>query len=225
MAESVTVEVMTIETESLIQEIGPIMQRALELQITDSNSYQMAAQELLGIKAKLKLIDAKFDPGIKKSYEAYKYAKNLKDQFIAAQRLSEAEITYKTKLIAYQQAENRKQKIAEAEAEEKARKAREQAEKDAKKAEKNGHPEKAQAIMENIPAVIIPQKETPKIQGISTKEIWHAEITDIAQVDRKYLIENMPLLNKMAQAMKDPALAPKGVKFVKKDIIAAGGTR
>lgn len=205
---------LMVDTDQLQREIAPIVQRAKDLIVNSPDTYIQANNELLVVNRYIKQADEKFDPVKEKAYETYKAAGNLKKDFLANTHLMEAKAIYTTNILKYDDEERRKQRIAQAEAEEIARKAQADAEAKAKKELKAGHTEKAQAIMANVAPVVIPQTNIPKIEGQYTKETWHAEITDISKVDRKYLIENMPLLNSLAQSSKDKIPAPAGIKFV-----------
>ena len=102
----------------------------------------------------------------------------------------------------------------------------------AEKAAARGQGEKAADLEEQaetlpVPIVTSPQ---PKVEGISTRVTWHAEVTDKAAliqavaeglVPDVVLEPDMTILNQQARALKD-ALNYPGVKAVSDQTVAAG---
>ena len=137
-----------------------------------------------------------------------------------------AEQLIKSKLVIYTDTQERIRKEQEdklrrqAEAEE--RRKKKALEDRAKKAEENGDPEKADKLRDKAEEVrveapvIAPRVETPK--GISYKDSWYAVVVDKDKMLLQYLIPDMALLNKLAQATKGK-LPVAGVEFKSKKIV------
>lgn len=80
-----------------------------------------------------------------------------------------------------------------------------------------------------MPPPVYVEKETPKIEGVSYREQWRAEVTDMALLAKaaganlalvNLLLPNMPALNQMARAMKS-AMSIPGVMAVSEKIVSA----
>jgi len=91
-----------------------------------------------------------------------------------------------------------------------------EAERAAQKAEEKAL--EKELVQEEIVPIVTPSLE--KVKGIAYKEIWSAEITDVNQIPREYMVPNLQALNKIAQATKG-AISIPGVRFVCRKIIAS----
>jgi len=88
--------------------------------------------------------------------------------------------------------------------------------------------QKAEVVLQEpvyVPPVVIP-RETPKVKGLSFREVWSAEIIDIRllckavseeKASTECVVGNMPALNKMATALKNTMNIP-GVKAISKRV-------
>jgi len=64
-------------------------------------------------------------------------------------------------------------------------------------------------------------RDTPKVAGVSTREVWKFEITDAAQIPREYLVVDEARIRKVVQALKGDAKI-SGVRVYPERQIAAG---
>jgi hypothetical protein len=69
------------------------------------------------------------------------------------------------------------------------------------------------------PPPIVPVK-VEKVQGLSTRKVWKAEILedDYDKIPREYLIPNMAVLDKIGQSTKGQIKIP-GIKFIEETIV------
>jgi hypothetical protein len=80
------------------------------------------------------------------------------------------------------------------------------------------------------PPVVQVATETPKVDGVSSRDLWSAEVTDLLMLVR-YVAEfpefihllkpNQTAINSMARGQKERLMIP-GVQAVKKTVVAAG---
>ena len=206
--EKSVVEVVAKESTGLVSKIQ-------SLEITNQSQFQDSADFLKLIKAQQKKVEESFNPIIEKAYQSHKEAITQRDKYLVP--LKQAETKLKGLMLGYTAEQERKareeqarlQKLADQEAE-KLRKAF-----DAKieRAKASGKEEKVEMLeqeKENIipitAPVVAPQIEKPA--GISYRDQWSAEVTDIMLVPREYLIVNLQALNKIAAATKGTLTVP-----------------
>jgi len=144
--------------------------------------------------------------------------KGFTDRLDGAERkIKQAVITYDREQEAIRQAEQRQ---LQAVADEAARKERERLE---KKAEKLKTPEKREALIEQAAMVIAPVIQValaaPKVQGVSTRKTWKAEVIDVALVPREFMTVNQVALDAYARATKG-AMQVAGVRFFEQESMA-----
>lgn len=197
------------------------------LTITNQLEYEGAAEFLKQIKGQEKKVEESFDPIISKAYQTHKEAVAQKNKFFNP--LAAAEKVVKNLMSAYQ---NKK----EAEAKEEQCKLQEAADREAKrkqdaidaqiaKAKEAGNDAKVEKLEEKkeniIPAVVpVVSANIAKPEGISYRTKWTATIIDERLIPRDYLIPNMDLINKIANARKGSFSIP-GVKFTSEKILAS----
>lgn len=199
--------------------------------ITTNEEYVRAGEILLAIKDLRKQIDEVHDPAIAAAHTAHKKAIEAKKK--VSDPLDAAERHLKPLIATYLTEQERKRRAEELRLKEEARKQEEETRlAEAEAAERDGHHEIASAIIDlppTPPTVVLPPT-TPKVQGISSREYWHAEVTDLrelcqAVVDGKVPMQaiqaNETFLNNQARVMKDTLNYP-GVRAVKSTGITAG---
>jgi len=211
------------DMDGMRAEISPVVQYARELAVTSPDIYEMGMQKLLVIKELRKKVNEKFDPIIRKAYDAHKAVCNLKREITDPLDMAERIIDPKCRIYRNEQEAERQRLEAkiQAEALAKQRKLDEEAKAKAQREIKKGNTERAEAIMETIPQVPIPIVESivPKVKGASFREIWHAEVVDEKKVPRQYLIPDMKKLDGIARATKGEMNIP-GIRFCKEEITA-----
>lgn len=121
----------------------------------------------------------------------------------------------------------------EARIRERQRKERERIERRARQAEEKGREEKAEALRmqsEQVPEISV-NAEKPKVEGISYREEWRAEVTDkmalikaVAEgkAPSALLDVNMKVVNQQARALKTELHYP-GVRVFKRKTVASRG--
>ncbi len=229
------------------QEIEVVRTQALtwpekvrSLTIKDAESLGEANALTKAIQLLRKQIGAVFDPIIEKAKEAKRAAeaarKEAEDQKIKVEApLVQAENILYPKIDAYLQEERRKAAEEEARIREAARKTEEEARLAAAvEAEKNGDMEVAEQILETPAAIPRPHIPVPKVENLTFRENWSAEVFSltafargiaegtipipIADLNGKYhgaWMPNLPYLNKEAEHNHNEMRIP-GVRAVMK---------
>jgi len=215
--------IVTIDAEQALKQTDDIItlfDRSQKVIIRNQSEYNDSAIFLKEIKSRFKEIEKKrkeitvpIDEAKSKIMDLFRKPLDL---------LRKAEETVKDVMGVYDSEMERKakedqarlQRLADMEAEKQKRIIDEKI----ARAEASGKLERAEALAQQkeeiipiVAPVITPSIETPK--GVSYRDKWDAEITDINLVPREYLIPDMQALNKLAQATKNSLKIP-GVKFV-----------
>ena len=218
--------------EALFKSSEAMLETARSYKITTADAALAAGEDLKAIKTLAKQVEDKrtaitgpINDALREVNALFKPAKDW---------LAQAEKLLKGKLLDYQSEQTRIAREAQAKADEEARKQREKLEQQAAKAEAKGKAEKAEELREQAELREAPvvSSAAPKIEGVSTREIWKAEVTDKLAF-LKHVVEKRPDLvalvqldqgglNAQARSLKD-ALDLPGVKAVKESIIAARG--
>lgn len=219
MNNKITVTIDTDKEQERTSDVPALCLKA-ELVISNQVEYELASTFLKEIKDRYKELDFQRKE-ITKPLDGAK--SKVMDLFkVPLELLVKAESKIKGLMITYTAEQERKakeeqarlQRLADAEAE----KQKKIIDEKIARAEASGKLERAEALAQQkeeiipiVAPVITPQIETPK--GVSFRDKWDAEITDINLVPREYLIPDMQALNKLAQATKNSLKIP-GVKFV-----------
>lgn len=239
-----TTTVQQVESQGLA-----LVDQARGLAVVDSESFQRAGLLRQAIKTYLKKVAEACDPVIEATRKARDAA--LKQKKDLEGPALEADKTMMGRMVDYDQAQKartreaelvaqRERERLEADARAKADVERKRLEAaaeermvaDAIEAEAHGDTEAAATIMAapSPPIVVIPepvfvpsvQIEVPKAEGISTREVWKAEVVDLSALVATVasgrqpvilLLPNQVALNQMARAQKG-MLAIPGVKAV-----------
>lgn len=225
-------------TLALIVDSGAVVEKALAypdqaraMRITDALSYQGACDFLKGIKALRTEIGETFQPHITRAHEAHKAL--LKEKNDAEAPLAEAERIAKAALVVYDQAQERIRREEQARLQAELRRQEEDRRlAEAVALESAGEQAEAEALIAepvDVPVVAV-APTTPKVSGISYRETWSAEVTDLAALVAyvakhpqfaALLSANMPALNAQARSLKGQMQIP-GVKAVCTRDVAAG---
>lgn len=190
---------------------------AVTIKIDDEAAYAAAADELSKIKAVSKKIDedrkALTKPLDDEKSRVMEYVKPF------TTKLASVESALKVALLAYQEEQQRKQKLAEAEAAERNRKQSEALERRAEKAQESGKIEKAdelrsQAATQVFSAPAPVAAVAPKVAGLSTRKTYSAEVTSLPELATAAVARHLVELaagdgNKLLQHLT--SLAFKGV--------------
>jgi hypothetical protein len=217
-----TTDVSTeLETQQLSRQTAFWIDLAEHTAIHDQPSVEMAAGHLQAIAELKREADKTFDPIISKAHAAHKEALSQKKRIV--QPLDEAEVIIKKKLGAWTQEQQRIRFEEERRLREEAeRQAAEEREKELEAAEALGATaDEVQALAE-APLVRKPILVAAPLKptGISTREIWKAEVTDVVALIQyvaahpeyaDLLAPNMPAINALARSRRSMLRIP-GVK-------------
>jgi len=200
-------------------------EKARAVVVKDQESYNYAANTLIEIARMEKKIKEHHEPIKTAAFNAHKVAVATEKRFLDP--LNEAKIIIKRAIGTWEIEQEKIRADTERKANEETRRLEEEERlRLAVEAEKQGQPE---AIVEKIidtPKPIPITTVAPtfrRVDGVSTRETWHAEVIDIkvlcqAVIDGKAPIEsvqaNMALLNSMARTNK-ASLSIPGVRAVK----------
>lgn len=212
--------------------------RARATAIVDATTYVAAAELLKGIKALRVRIGETFDPHISRAFQSHRAL--CKEKSDAEAPLTEAEAILKRAIVGFDNEQERLRRLEEARVREEARVAEERRQlEEAAAMELEAHRTEDPALMSEAaelmerpvaaPAVIVP-KTTPKVAGISFREVWSARVVNpkalIAFVAAhpecvNYLTPNLTALNAAVRAQREGFKVP-GVEAVCQKTAAAG---
>jgi hypothetical protein len=180
-----TTTVVDVRTR-LAESADARIEEARGFQVTDSNTYRLAADKLLTIKALRGEVDEAFDPIIADAHRAHKTGLAQKAKVDGP--LAEAEELYKIKMGAYDDDQRRIQREEERRRREQVeRQAAEDREREIEDAEKHGATIEEIIVIAEAPlrvAPVIVSPAVPKVAGISSRENWKWEVEDKLKLDR-----------------------------------------
>jgi len=179
----------TIETkaEELNQEIGPELAIAREIVVKDAATYQMAGETWKSLTALEKKIKTYWEEDVSSALKLHRSLVAKRDAMLVpvGVRKNALRLDMKT----FEDEQERARRVAQAKAEEEARKAAEDAAlAQAVALEANGHKAAAEAVMATpvvAPPVYIP-KTTPAGFGAATRRTWSAEVVDLMALSRPW---------------------------------------
>jgi hypothetical protein len=198
-----TTETVQVTEQQYQTEALTIRQEADAVTIKSQQDYLSVATKMQTVKGAMKKAIEFFKP-MKQAADAAKKIILDKEKSII-DPLTYAEGVLKKRMVAWDAAKEAERRAEEARLQAIAAKdAAKQMEKEAKKADKAGDAELAQAIREQPVAapVVVVQKETPKVEGVSFIEEWKFRITDPSLVPREYLAVNEQAIRAVVKALK-----------------------
>lgn len=210
------------ETQQEADAAQKVLEIAREYHIESPEMMDAAASELKSIKAKAKDLESR-RMAMTRPLDDTK--KQIMDFFrLPLQYLLDAENIIKRGMLAYQGEQERLRRAEEARLRDLAEKERQRLERQAAKADEQGKAEKAEDLREQAESLPVPvvAHSAPQVAGISTRENWSAEVTDMrallqgvidGKVPEVAVIADMKVLNAQARALKSAMNYP-GVKAV-----------
>ncbi len=205
-----------------------LYESAAALKISTKDEAEMASGSLQKVKALSKTLDDRRKEITKPMDEAKKSVMALFKKPMDI--LENAERAFKKALLDFQMAEERKLEAARAAAEMERLKEEQRLIAEQKKLTKNTTVENIDRIREIVEAkqeIADERKaeerqieEQKKVEGVSVREVWKFEITDINLVPREYMIPDEKELQKFAQVYKGQG-SMSGVRFYSEKIIAS----
>lgn len=212
-----------MSTEQEIQQDGTaLVERSSAITVTDSASYEMAAEFLKLLKGYRKRVADMFGTLVKAAHTAWKEAVATRKRF--DQPANEAEYTVKNRMIAWRQEEQEKVRREQAAREaELRRKAEEARIAEAEAIQAAGDAQQAEAILDQPIQVapVAPRPVAPKISGVSIRKKWSFRITDPNAVPRKYLSIDEKKIGAEVRAFKGETIIA-GVEVFQEELIGAG---
>ncbi len=221
--------VVVASPQDLAQQVPGWEHIARTLEVVDQPSLQRAGNYIQAVKALEQQADEVFDPIIRKAHEAHREAIAQKRKI--TDPLVQAETALKSKMGAYleqeRQAREEEERQLRAEAE---RMAAEQREAEIEQAEAAGASREEISVLAQAPVYVPPvvRPAAPKVAGLSSREIWRAEVTDLIALVRhvaqnphlvNLLQPNMVAVNSMARAMRGSMNLP-GIRPIRDNGIA-----
>ena len=225
--DNMRVQTFTADTEKMVVAIPT------EVHIVTADDYEDAAATLQRIKGRSKELDDLRRSLTRPIDETKRRIMALFERPMSL--LVNAESAIKRGILGYQREQERLRAEEEARLREQARKEQERLLARSARAEAAGKEEMAEALEDQADMIIAPivVSDTPRISGLSTRQTWHAEVTDkmaliqavaAGHVPDVVLIPDMTILNAQARALKT-ALDYPGVRAVPEQVVAAGGSR
>lgn len=213
-----------IDPKALAKQYEKEVQDAVKFKVTNLQQHADAVELDRILAGKVKLVNDKLDPVIKKAHETHKALTTLKAEALAP--IKEAREHLQAACYGYKRQEEQRAQEEQRRREEEARKkAEEERRLEAERAKKEGATKKEVKEILSAPVVVAPPPvvvpRVAHVEGSSTREVWDAEVTD-----KKALFEfvhknyetthqifdpSMPVLNEIARRQKGNMAVP-GVK-------------
>lgn len=213
---------MTNEIAIIEQKVNPAVAEAQNMVINNNPQYVKATDFLKIIKGLQKEVEEAFDPGIEAAHRAHKVVIDQKKRYFDP--LVSAERLIKSKMSCFLLEEERLRLENEERLRKEVEKAQEKLKAKAEKEQANGNGKKAEELLQKADNLVAPTlaPTTEKVEGISFRENWYAEIVDLKLLPKEYMLPDMVKLNRFAKAMKDSVAIP-GVVFRVEKIINSRG--
>lgn len=216
-------QAIAINEQEIETSINPVIAHAKELKVIDNESYLIAADILKEIVSARGKVAQAFDDLIKDAYSHHRKLIARKNHYDAP--LLSAEVKLKAARIAFIQEQERKRREEELRLQEITRKQEEERRLDEAVALENaGMQEEAQRVIDEPQhqiAIVLPPP-VPRVEGISHRDNWSAEVTDVMALIKAVaageapilaITPNMKFLNEQARSYKNLLKIP-GVKAV-----------
>lgn len=217
---------------AIVAELSPIVAQARAFVVSDQASNATALERFRRLRAGEKAIEDHFAAAKKAASDAHKSIVGAVNGLLAP--IAEARGIYDRAAQAFEAAEREKARLEEERLRVLAVKQEEErALMDAAQAESEGDTATAEAILTEAAHAPAPTihvaPAVAKVEGVSTRTTWSAEVTDLHALVKHIaahpdmlglLLPNGPALNKMAQAMRQSLSIP-GVRAVANTVRAS----
>lgn len=223
-------EIDEIQQLSTAVESWPVKAQAVT--VVDTGSYQIAANLLLDIKGLRTEIESTFGPIVQKAHAAHKEAVAQRKKH--EEPLQTAEKLIKGRMGTWQRAEEQRQREEAARlAAEAQRRDEEVRLREAEQLEADGETEAAERVLDEPAPAPPPPPPTrvPEVKGISGRDVWKYEVTDLMALVKAVAARDVPLaaveasakvLGQQARSLQGEMKWP-GVRVWSERSIAAGG--
>lgn len=220
MDNDTTMQIDDPQVQELTAQTETMLALGTSYRVTNAGEYATAGLELQRVKAMQK----KLDELRKTMTRPMDIAKKAILDFFRTpeEKLVRAENGIKGAMVGYQSEQDRIRRLAQAKADEAARKEREKLAAQAQKAAQKGRHEQAERLELRAASVVAPviPSEAVRLRGVSVREVWKFEVTDEAKVPRDYLSVDEAKIRKVVNALKGDAQIP-GVRIWAEKAVAA----
>lgn len=221
MASNMNLPAPIAGTLPAINEVKSNLEELTKIGIVDNNDYEYAAGMLKNIKHHQKKAEELEENEKRQLLDDLKKIRDkwkpIRDGWLKVER--------DTKTLMSKYLENQRKALAAAQVKlnEEVAKKRERLIKQADKAAGAGRLEQAALISDQAASIVAPvlQSETPKIDGQSTRDVWHYEVIDESKVDVAYKCIDHKKLGKVVQTLKESAKSLTGIRVWKTIEIAS----
>lgn len=218
------------EVKAITQQAADMLASAETFKIHTAADYETAAATLQAVKGRQKELKALRETITKPMLTALEAARALFRK--PESTLESAEQLLKAAMSDYDEAQERLRREQQRKLDEAADKERRRLEHRAERAAAKGDHDKAAELREQAALTVAPiaQHERPSVAGITRRESWHAEVTDLRALVRGVAEGEVPLaaidpnlrfLNGQARALRSELRYP-GVRAVPEKTIASG---
>lgn len=216
-----SIAIVEPEIKDLQVSSGDMLGQAMALCVSDADSFSRGGEILLEIKRRSRIVEDRFSEPVSLAYKAHKALTTLRDSVLAPFKRAESEI--KGKLGTYQQEVERQRRDeadqlrrnaeAKAEADRLAR-----AEKQMDQGDLTGCQKTLDApLVTTIPKGVIP--ETPKVAGVSFRDDWKFEITNVNELPLEFMIPDEKAIGRVVKALGSKTNIP-GVRVWSEKVVA-----
>jgi hypothetical protein len=218
------------EVKALVAQASSMLANAESFHVSTADTYRLAAETLKSVKGRQHELKSLRETITRPMLAALEAARALFRGPEAT--LANAEQLLKQAMSNFDEEQERQRREAQRKLDEAADKERRRLAQQAERAAAKGNADKAAELQELAAMVVAPiaQQERPAVAGVSRRETWHAEVTDLRALVRAIADGTVPLaaieanqrfLNIQARALRSELRYP-GVRAVTERSIASG---
>lgn len=226
------------EVEKVAEQSSALVQNAVSIQVTDSDTQTKASDMLLSVAAMIGQIESTFEPMKAAAYKAHRVIceqeTKLKNPLVEAQKALKKQIG--EFVLEQQRIAQKQQDDLRAEEMERARLAsvaegQDLAIQDAVELEAQGNIEAAEAVLANpapaplrytAPASVAPA--VAQVSGVTIRTDWDFRVVNEKLIPREYLLVNEAALGSLAKTTKGKATV-SGVEFFPKPVVSSSKSK
>lgn len=215
------IQIIEPEVQDLQVSSGDMIGRAAMLTVKDDSSFSLGGEILLEIKKRAKVVEERFAEPVSLAHKAHKSLTTLRDAVLSP--FKQAETTIKSKLGTYQM-EIERQRREEAERLRKEAEAKAEAERIAKAQEQmdNGDLKGCEKTLEaplKVEPIRVTTPEPLMPEGISMRENWKFEITNVNEIPMEYMVPDEKAIAKVVKALGSKANIP-GIRIYCEKVVS-----
>lgn len=207
--ESVSIVLSTPEATGLRDRAAGLLERARALRITGPDQYNVAGEELVGIKTVVNSIRRLFAEPKKKAHEAHVAITQAEGKLLAIP--TEAERLYKIEMGRFLAEHERQQREQERQIQEQLKRQEEDRRlTEAQTLAETGHQAEAESLLDRPVLAPVVEMQPLKAAGVSTREKFAFRIVDPAAIKREYLTPDEKKIGKLVDALGADAVGVVG---------------